>query len=151
MTTVILRTTAKLALPIILVFSLTVFLRGHNLPGGGFIAGVLAATGVTLLYMSFSLDFVENMFSEENGRKGKIGMIHRFRKAAAGGLLIALAGGFIPIALGYSFLDQSYIHAHVPVYGDVELASALVFDLGIYVVVISALLTIVSLFGGEEV
>lgn len=151
MTTLILRTTARVVLPLVLVYSAALFFQGHNQPGGGFIAGVLTAAGIALMYMAYDVDYFEKTTlgggeGEHHFRSTVVGF---YRHASAAGLLIAVAGGIAAVLLGYPFLSQSYVESSLPLFGDVEVASAIVFDFGVYVVVVGALLTIVSLMGGE--
>ncbi|MDY6779517.1 MAG: MnhB domain-containing protein, partial [Halobacteria archaeon] len=133
MTTVILRTTAKVTLPIVLLYSLTLFLQGHNLPGGGFIAGVLTAVGVSLVYMAYSTEYIRRKVFEGVDLSAGEGVVGRYRRVFLSGLVIALVSGFGAVALGYPFLSQSYVVEHLPLYGEVEIASAVAFDLGVYV------------------
>ena len=162
MTTVILRTVTRLVIPIVIVVSIALFLQGHNDPGGGFIAGVLTAAGLALIYISYGLDFLEeDVLGREGGGRGeahiRYGVVDDFRRLFAIGLALAAGSGIASIVLapmlyGYSgnFMEQGYIILHhVPIYGEVELASAIVFDLGVYFVVIGGLLTILSVVGAE--
>jgi multicomponent Na+:H+ antiporter subunit B len=137
--TVIARTVTRLVVPMILVTAIALLLQGHNLPGGGFIAGVLTVTAFALVYIIFGLDYVETeLLDREYG--------HVF----AIGLAVAVGSGIAAMALGYPFLTQAVAFLeHLPVYGELEVASALVFDLGVYAVVVGALLTILAEVGAE--
>jgi multicomponent Na+:H+ antiporter subunit B len=137
--TVIARTVTRLVVPMILVTAIALLLQGHNLPGGGFIAGVLTVTAFALVYIIFGLDYVETeLLDRECG--------HVF----AIGLAVAAGSGIAAMALGYPFLTQAVAFLeHLPVYGELEVASALVFDLGVYAVVVGALLTILAEVGAE--
>ena len=137
--TVIARTVTRLVVPMILVTAIALLLQGHNLPGGGFIAGVLTVTAFALVYIIFGLDYVETeLLDREYG--------HVF----AIGLAVAAGSGIAAMALGYPFLTQAVAFLeHLPVYGELEVASALVFDLGVYAVVVGALLTILAEVGAE--
>ncbi|AKH97309.1 MnhB domain-containing protein [Halanaeroarchaeum sulfurireducens] len=154
MTTVIFRTATKFVVPIIMLVSIALFLQGHNAPGGGFIGGVLTASAFALIYIAYGLDFLEDGVL---GRDAQTmiehishGVVSDYRHLFAIGLGIAAGSGLLAILLGVPFLTQGYvILEHVPIYGEVELASAVVFDLGVYAVVIGALLTILSVVGAE--
>jgi multicomponent Na+:H+ antiporter subunit B len=153
MTTTIMRTTARVVVPIVLVLAVSLFLQGHNLPGGGFIGGVLTVTALTLVYIAYDLDYVEVGVL---GREGdpSVGMLdHRtvttYRRLFTAGLLIIVASGLTAIVAGESFLAQTYTYVHLPLFGEVEVASAVVFDLGVYCVVVGGLLTIFSVVGNE--
>lgn len=154
MTTVILRTTARVVLPIIILYSFVIFLQGHNLPGGGFIAGVLTALGISLVYIAFSIDYLERYVLGEGVESTyehfKHSIVVRYRLIFALGLGIALTTGVGSMVFGFPFMTQDYWVLHdLPIYGEVEVASAVAFDFGVYVVVVGALLTIVSMIGGE--
>lgn len=154
MTTVILRTVTKFVVPIIVVLSIALFLQGHNQPGGGFIAGVLTTSAFALIYVAYGLDFLEE---EVLGRDVEPTIEHLshsvvsdYRTVFAIGLAIAAGSGLVVMLVGVPFLSQNYVVLeHVPIYGEVELASAIVFDLGVYAVVVGSLLTVLSVVGAE--
>jgi len=153
MTTTIMRTTARVVVPIVLVLSVSLFVQGHNLPGGGFIGGVLTVTGFTLVYVAYDLDYVEvGVLGRDVSPE--VGMLdHRtvttYRRLFTVGVLVVLASGLAAVVAGEQFLAQTYTYVHLPLFGEVELASAVVFDLGIYCVVVGGLLTIFSVVGNE--
>ncbi|WP_369684832.1 MnhB domain-containing protein [Halalkalicoccus sp. NIPERK01] len=152
MTTVIMRTTARVVVPIILIVSISLFLQGHNLPGGGFIGGVLATTAFALVYISYGLDFprVLGHEIEPAERVFEDPIVVAYRRTFLLGLVIAIGGGLVPILFDLPFLSQTYVILHdVPIYGEIELASALVFDLGVFLVVVGGLLTVLSVVGAE--
>ena len=154
MTTVVMRTTARIVVPIILVVAISLVLQGHNLPGGGFIGGVLTVAAVALIYVAYGLDYVEIGVLDREVETGTGVFEHRtvnaFRRAFVFGLVVAIASGFAALAFGEPFLTQEFwIFEHVPIYHEIELASALVFDVGVYFVVVGALLTILSVVGAE--
>ena len=151
--TVIARTVTRLVVPLILVTAVALLLQGHNLPGGGFIAGVLTVTAFVLVYVIFGLDYLE---TELLGREPSVryetesGIVREYGLVFAVGLVVAAGSGIAAMALGYPFLTQSVAFVkHLPVYGELEVASALAFDLGVYAVVVGALLTIVAEVGAE--
>lgn len=162
MSTIILRTATRLVIPIVMILSIALFLQGHNAPGGGFIAGVLTAAGLALIYISFSMDFLETeVLGRESGGHGeghiRYGIVDDYRRLFAIGLALAAGSGIASIVLapllyGYTgnFMEQGFVILHdVPLFGEVELASAVVFDLGVYFVVVGGLLTILSVVGAE--
>ncbi|MDJ1431007.1 MnhB domain-containing protein [Halostagnicola sp. A-GB9-2] len=154
MTTVIMRTTARAVVPIILVVALSLFVEGHNLPGGGFIAGVLTTTAFALLYIAFGLDFLERGVLGRDIEPGKTPSRDRvviaYRRVFSFGLAISVASGLVPLLFDLPFLSQTYVEfENVPLYGHLELASALAFDFGVYCVVVGGLLTILSVVGAE--
>lgn len=154
MTTVITRTTARVVVPIILVVAISLFVEGHNLPGGGFIAGVLTTTAFVVIYIAFGLEFLERGVLGRNVDPGKLPSRDRtvaaYRRLFAFGLAIAVGSGLAPLLLESPFLAQSYVvFEGVPLYHHLEVASALAFDFGVYCVVVGGLLTILSVVGAE--
>lgn len=151
-TTVIARTVTRTVVPLILVTAVALLLQGHNLPGGGFVAGVLTTTGVVLTYVIYGRDFLQRDLLAVGGGDESIlsGMTGRYANAVGVGLALAAGSGATAMLLGYPFLTQAVAFLeHVPVYGEFEVASAFAFDLGVYLVVVGGLLTIVSVVGSE--
>ena len=146
-TTVIARTVARVVSPIVLLLAISLTIRGHNLPGGGFIGGVLTAIAVVLLYVVFGVDYVRDRLIPRAERW------HPMRAMVSGGLALALAAGLVPVVAGAPFLEQGFYVEPAPLPGpffhDFEVASALAFDLGVYMVVVGGLLTIVREVGSE--
>ena len=152
-TTVIARTSTRLVVPIILLTSVALLLQGHNQPGGGFIAGVLTVTAVALIYIVFGLDYLQSTLLDRDalfGAAPEEGLSREFTLVVAGGLALAAGGGLAAMALGYPFLTQAVAFVDpVPLFGEIELASALIFDLGVYAVVVGGLMTILAVVGAE--
>ncbi|WP_222918836.1 MnhB domain-containing protein [Natrinema sp. SYSU A 869] len=154
MTTVIMRTTARAIVPIILVVSISLFFEGHNLPGGGFIGGVLTTTAFAIVYMAFGLDFLERGILGRDVDPGKgpsrDRVVLAYRRLFAYGFAIAVASGLTPLLFGRNFLTQTFVMLEgIPIYDHLEVASALAFDFGVYCVVVGGLLTILSVVGAE--
>jgi len=126
---------SRLLLPLALLVSLHLFIRGHNLPGGGFIAGLVAALGLVLLYVGGGAKWSSDRLKLN------------FGATAMWGLLIAAGTGIGAILLGAPFLTSSYDYAHVPLLGKVPMASAMLFDLGVYLVVVGSTLLILTKLG----
>jgi multicomponent K+:H+ antiporter subunit A len=127
--------TARWILPFALVVSIYIFLRGHNAPGGGFIAGLVTAAGLLLQYMARG-------FAATGRSLGGLD----FSRAIGAGLLIAAATGAGAWIAGHPFLTSAHGHPHLPLLGELPLATAALFDLGVYVVVVGAtMLTLVTL------
>jgi len=147
------RTTARVVVPIILVVATSLFLQGHNLPGGGFIGGVLTVAAFTLVYVAYSLDYLEvGVLDREVDYEQHIGehrTVAAYRRLFMFGLALTVASGLVAVALGEPFLSQSYTYVHLPLFGEIEVASAIVFDTGIFCVVVGGLLTIFSVVGAE--
>jgi len=122
-------------LPLALVFSLYIFLRGHNAPGGGFIAGLVTGAALILQYMASGIRWAQERLPLD------------YFYLIGGGVLIAGATGAAAMVAGEPFLSSAFGHWHVPGLGDIELASAMVFDLGVYAVVVGAVMLILANLG----
>ncbi|ELZ10258.1 sodium:proton antiporter [Natrinema thermotolerans] len=154
MTTVIMRTTARAIVPIVLVVAISLFFEGHNLPGGGFIGGVLTVTAFGIVYMAFGLDFLERGVLGREVDPGKEPSRDRvvlaYRRLFAYGFAIAVLSGLVPLVFDRPFLTQTFVMLEgVPIYDHLEVASAMAFDFGVYCVVVGGLLTILSVVGAE--
>ena len=154
MTTLIAQTVTRAVLPIILVVSLVYFMQGHNLPGGGFIAGVMTAVGFALVYIVYSIDYLENtvLRRTENSilEQFQHSILEDYRLFTAVGLALAAGTGIVAMLFGLSFLTHDHwLVEHLPILGEVHFASAFFFDLGVYIVVTAGLLTIISVVGEE--
>jgi len=114
--------------PPIIVLSVYLFLRGHDLPGGGFAGGVVMAIGFLLQYLAANARWVEDQLTVLPVRW------------IASGMLIAVATGAGAWLFGYPFLTAHARYVHVPWIGDVPAATALLFDLGVFSLVVGATL-----------
>jgi multicomponent K+:H+ antiporter subunit A len=133
-----LRVAARVVLPLALVVTLYIFMRGHNMPGGGFIAGLITAVALVLQYMAMGQSRAGMLLQAEGGR--------RFVRWIGIGLGIAGLTGVGAFALGQPFLTSAHGHPFVPLLGELPLATAALFDLGVYVTVVGAtLLTLATL------
>ncbi|MGC9456156.1 MAG: monovalent cation/H+ antiporter subunit A [Halothiobacillaceae bacterium] len=130
----IMRTLTRLLLPLMLAVAAFVFLRGHNLPGGGFIAGLIAAVALIVQYLSNGIDWTRQRLPVD------------MHLVIAAGLFFATGTGLVSMVLGYPFLTTSFTYLTWPIVGKFEVASALVFDLGVFLVVVgSTVLMLVQL------
>jgi multicomponent K+:H+ antiporter subunit A len=138
---------ARTLLPLATTVAVYLFLRGHNLPGGGFAAGLVFAAAVLV-----------TRFGRPPGRRGDVPSCCALRYSPLGrpggltpltsvypfwigvGLLVATATGIGSAWFGYPFLTSSFAHPVLPVVGEVPLATAALFDLGVFVVVVGATL-----------
>lgn len=116
--------TARVVLQSALVVSLYLLFAGHNQPGGGFIGGLVAGAGIALAYVAGGLDQVRGLLRV------------RPWSVVGTGLLLATASAIVPTIFGGSLLEQGYVTLHPPLVGDVKATSALVFDTGVYAVVV---------------
>jgi multicomponent K+:H+ antiporter subunit A len=131
----LLTTVARLALPLALLVSIHLFLRGHNEPGGGFIAGLVTAVALIVQYIASGIGWTQVRL----GRN-----LHR---VIGIGILTAGLTGVGAWIWGYPFLTGWFEYFHIPVIGEVELASAILFDLGVYLTVVAVVMLMLSNMG----
>jgi multicomponent K+:H+ antiporter subunit A len=116
----------RLMFPVIGVVAVFLLLRGHDLPGGGFVAGVAMAAAFILQYMARGTTWVE-------------ARLHVMPVRWMGfGLLLAACTGAAACVLGYPFLTSYFAYAELPLVGRVPMASAFLFDLGVFALVVGA-------------
>lgn len=135
----LLRMAAGLLLPLALLYALYIFLRGHNLPGGGFIAGLITAVALVLQYMVLHQDRAEWLLRAAGGL--------RYLRWIGAGLAVAGLTGVGAFAFGRPFLTSAHGHPALPLLGELPLASAALFDLGVYLTVVGATLLTVAALG----
>ena len=126
---------SKMLLPLALLVSAFIFIRGHNLPGGGFIAGLITAAALILQYISHGVTWTQARQPLS------------YHRLAGLGILIAGLTGLGSLAFASPFLTTAFTHVHLGVLGEIELATALFFDLGVYLTVVGATLLILSNLG----
>ncbi len=131
----IITTIARPLLPLGLLVSVYVFLRGHNWPGGGFVAGLITASALILQYLASGDDWI----------KARIRL--RFHQLMAAGLGCAMLTGLGSWAFGAPFLTSAFDYFHWPLVGEFELATALLFDLGVYLTVVGSVSSILASLG----
>ncbi len=125
---------SRLLLPFAVIVAIYMFLRGHNAPGGGFIAGLVLA-------IALALQFIGNGMAWTLQR-----MPIDFRTWIGAGLLIAATTGIGSGLLSHPFLTSTYDYPVLPLIGAVPLASAAAFDLGVFLAVVGAtMLMLISL------
>ena len=117
---------SRLLLPLAAMVSVFLFLRGHNLPGGGFIAGLVLAIALVMQFVANGQRFVSDRIDTD------------YQPWVGAGLLIAGATGIASWFFGAPFLTSSYDYPLWPLVGAVPLASAAVFDLGVFLTVVGA-------------
>ncbi|WP_448383694.1 monovalent cation/H+ antiporter subunit A [Desulfosoma sp.] len=121
---------ARLLMPLALMVAVFLFFRGHNRPGGGFVAGLVVATILILQHMANGIEWAQARL--------------RFRILPwiAAGLLLAVFTGLGSLFLGRPFLTSAVVHGRLPLIGHWEITSALAFDLGVFCTVVGTLLLI---------
>ncbi|MCG3146865.1 MAG: Na(+)/H(+) antiporter subunit B [Verrucomicrobiae bacterium] len=138
MMSLILATTARGLMPLLLLFSLHLLWRGHHEPGGGFIAGLMTAAALVLQYIAFNAAHVRKCLPVD------------YRVLIGTGLACSLSTGLMALIYGSAFLEHRFGHFHVLGIGEVELATALAFDIGVYLTVIGVTLLIIATLGDES-
>ena len=136
------RMTASWVLPIALVVSLYIFLRGHNYPGGGFIAGLITSMALVIQYIAIGQDQAEKMLRAQSGRLYEIWI--------GLGLIIAGISGLASWFWARPFLTSAHIYVESGLFGKFHLASAAGFDLGVYVTVVGAAMLLISVLGDSR-
>ena len=126
---------AQILFPLTVVVSVFLFLRGHNAPGGGFIAGLTLAVPLLIQYVIQGAESVESRFGFD------------YIRCIGAGLLIAAAGGVGSMLFGTPFLTSGHYDLHLPLIGTIPLASAIVFDIGVYLVVFGSTMLMLSMMG----
>jgi multicomponent K+:H+ antiporter subunit A len=129
----------RLLLPVAAVIAVHLFMRGHNEPGGGFVAGLVLSTAFILQYIVSGTLWVEAHMSL------------RPQRWIATGLLVATATGLGSFAFGYPFLTTHTAHLHLPLLGELHIASALFYDIGVFALVVGATLLILTALGHQSV
>ncbi|SHN26167.1 multicomponent Na+:H+ antiporter subunit B [Cyclobacterium lianum] len=129
MKTLIFKTASAYLLPLLLLFSVFILLRGHYLPGGGFVGGLMAAIAFVIHSFANGIERTKNIVKFHPGFLMPVG------------LLLALLAGALPLLFGETFMTGLWMKQAVPVIGSV--GTALFFDTGVYLVVIGVTLTII--------
>jgi multicomponent Na+:H+ antiporter subunit B len=129
MKTIIFKTASTYLLPLLILFSIFILLRGHYLPGGGFVGGLIASIAFVIHSFANGLEETKNILKFHPGLLIPIG------------LGIAIMSGAAPLFIGESFMTGLWFDNPIPVIGMV--GTALFFDTGVYFVVIGITLTII--------
>jgi multicomponent K+:H+ antiporter subunit A len=132
-------TIMRLLFPVIGMVAIYLLLRGHDLPGGGFVAGLTMSVAIILQYMAGGTRWVESHLR-----------VHPLRWMGLG-LLLATGTGSAAWAFGRPFLTSYFTYAELPVIGDVPVASALIFDLGVYALVLGATVLVLIALAHQSV
>ena len=118
----------RMMMPVALMVAAYIFFRGHNLPGGGFIAGLIAAIAVIMQYMASGFGW-----ATERQRFPYHGII-------GSGVLIAAATGIGAWFNGQPFLTSAFGYVHIAPLEEFEIATAALFDLGVFLAVVGAVM-----------
>ncbi len=129
----------RLLLPVGLLVAAFLFMRGHNEPGGGFVAGLVVATAFILQYVVAGTHWVEARMALNPPRW------------IAAGLLLAAGTGLGAFAFGYPFLTTHTAHLTLPLLGALHVPSALLFDAGVFALVVGSTLLILTALAHQSV
>jgi multicomponent Na+:H+ antiporter subunit B len=131
MISLILRTATRFLMPVLLLFSLFLLLRGHNEPGGGFAGGLVAAAAFALHSIAY------------NAAATRQALWLNPQTLIGTGLLLAAGSSTLSLLLGQSFMTGQWGYLHLPETGAVTLGTPMLFDIGVYLVVMGVTLLII--------
>jgi len=127
----ILRVATRFMLPLLLLFSIFLLLRGHNEPGGGFSGGLVAASAFVLYGFAFGVP------------EAKWALRVDPRSLIGSGLLMALGSGCMAILTGRPMMTGLWGEWDLPGFGMIHVGTPLLFDIGVYLVVVGVTLSII--------
>lgn len=134
---VILQTASKVIFFIILLFSIFIFFAGHHTPGGGFVGGLLTTGAVVLLLIAYDLKTVQKILP------------FNFMIVTAIGLLLSLGMASGSLLFNVPFFTHAFDDFYLPLFGMTSLHTAMIFDAGVYLVVVGSAMTIIQTIGGD--
>ncbi len=132
--TVLLETGADLIVPTVMVFSLYLLFAGHNQPGGGFIAGLVAGAGLAVRTLAADPD-------------GEPQPVWASEPLMGLGLLLATGTGMASWFAGGQLLESGSVVWNLPILGKVKIFSVLAFDMGVFLVVIGLVVAVLNGLG----
>ena len=132
---IIMQTLMRLLLPAMLLVAIYIFLRGHNLPGGGFIAGLIAAIALIVQYLANGIEWTSKRLNFDK------------HFLVGSGVIVAAFTGVVSMFLDYPLLTSTYTYLDWPIVGKFPVSSALAFDLGVFLVVVGATVMILVQIG----
>ena len=135
---VMLQTATKVVTFIILMFAVHIFFAGHYTPGGGFVGGLVTTSAIVLLMLAFDIETVKKILPLN------------YVTMTAIGLLLALATAAASIIFDVPFFTHAYDYFDLPLFGKTSLHSAMLFDAGVYLVVVGVTMTIIQTIGEDE-
>nr|WP_254910259.1 MnhB domain-containing protein [Micromonospora sp. NBS 11-29] len=134
---VILQVVTRLLFHAILLFSIYLLFSGHNAPGGGFAAGLVAGLGLAVRYLAGGRTELNGAAPVDAGR------------VLGAGLFVAVGTGVAAMLLGGDFLQSALLDFHLPVLGHVHFVTSVFFDVGVYLIVVGLVLDILRSLGAE--
>jgi multicomponent K+:H+ antiporter subunit A len=118
----------RVIMPVVLMVGFYIFLRGHNEPGGGFIAGLIVSIGVVMQYMASGFGWASARLK------------YPYHGVIGAGVLIAGLTGIGSWFVGKPFLTSDFTYVRIPPFEKFELATAALFDLGVFLAVVGAVM-----------
>jgi multicomponent Na+:H+ antiporter subunit B len=137
MTSLILSTAARYLLPLLLLFSLFILVRGHNEPGGGFIGGLIAAAAFSLNAIAFDARSTRRTLRVDP------------RMLISVGLSVALVSGIISLLYREPFMTGTWFSIFIPGLEQLDFGTPLLFDCGVYLLVVGVALTMILTLAEE--
>lgn len=134
---VILQTATKVVFFIIFLFSIHIFFAGHFAPGGGFVGGLLTTAAIVLLLLAFDLKTVQESLPFD------------FMYVVAVGLLLAFGMAAGSLVFNVPFFTHTFGDFYLPLFGVKSLHTAMIFDAGVYLVVVGSTITMIQSIGGD--
>jgi len=133
----LLATGARTLVPTLVLFSLFLLVVGHDVPGGGFAGGLVAASALLLMFLAY-------------GDRGLRRALPLEPETVMGiGLALAVTAGLLGAFFEGEFLSYAFAEFEAPVLGEIKVSSLLLFDLGVYVLVVGVVETALQRLGGE--
>ncbi|WP_299299630.1 Na+/H+ antiporter subunit A [uncultured Brachybacterium sp.] len=134
---VMLEVITRLAFPMMMMFSVYLLMAGHNLPGGGFAGGLVAGLALALRYIA------GGRYELSEAAPVQAGLI------LGAGMAIAVLAGVLPVLFGGTVFASATPVVDVPLLGELEFPSALIFDIGVYLVVVGVMLDFLRSLGSQ--
>ena len=134
----LLATGTRTMVPTLVLFSVFLLVTGHDVPGGGFAGGLIASAALLLVFLAF-------------GARGLKRALPLDPEALTGiGLAAAILAGIVGLVFNDTFLTYTYASAELPLIGDVKISTLLLFDVGVYILVIGLVATAILRLGWEQ-
>lgn len=122
---------------VVLLVSVYVAFKGHNAPGGGFAGGLIAGCAFVLRFLAGGQLRVRRS------------TIVNPATLIGGGMLVAVCTAMTPLLFGDALLDSAIVNVDVPLIGTIKVVSSAVFDVGVYLLVIGAVLSVLVALGAD--
>lgn len=134
---VILEVITRIGFPMLMMFSIYLLMAGHNLPGGGFAGGLVAGLALALRYLA------GGRYELSEAAPVQAGLV------LGTGMALAVSAAVLPLLFGGTIFESATPVVHVPLLGELHFPSALIFDLGVYLVVVGVLLDFLRSLGSQ--